>query len=642
MLSSGRRWLLFALRSLSLAILLLLLISPILYYLRQITQKQQIIVLSDVSASMDLKGGTDSKKDFLQTLGRAASEKFGAAGYELFHYNFSQGLEDNPANTLLSPALTELAKKHDFSRVKGIVLLSDGWLRDESLQTVQQLGSPFYVLADTLSPSQADLVLSNAVTNRQAYRGEPTVIRAEVKADNYNGPATVNLLLGGKKVASQPVQLKDGAVASVDFTHKFSQVGFYPFSLEVSAGGVVERSQNNNSYPGAIDVLSDKQQVVVLSDSPAWDNKFTVDAIAENERWSVSHYRIAEGRILQGEKPVGTISAANPAAIVVINNGSLRLSGAALNFVTQSQQKGVGILYQGLPLPELSSILPLQRSNIATSYQGFLELSAAAASYPALSIASTELQDIPPLDYYYVTAAPGAEVLAAINNPQKSPAIAVRVQNNSRVLALAFLNLWKWQLQSKAGGYKTLLTNSITWLANKSQNGYSAIYNSSYFLGEEIRLRLRAEDEIRSLRLDLNPELKVLDAGGKEVFRDFLTQSEGEYSTALSLEKAGQYRFEIKDKVSGESSSGRFNVADASMEKRDFDYNLPLLSWLASSSSGKLLNASTLKEFTPLPAQSNKLEQQRDIPLYRKWYVLSLFILAFCLELFFRRRWGLL
>jgi len=36
------------------------------------------------------------------------------------------------------------------------------------------------------------------------------------------------------------------------------------------------------------------------------------------------------------------------------------------------------------------------------------------------------------------------------------------------------------------------------------------------------------------------------------------------------------------------------------------------------------------------------VNKSKDIPLYRKWYVLTLFIVAFCLELFFRRRWGLL
>jgi len=641
-LSRGRRWLLFSLRALSLCILLLLLISPILYFLRQNVQKQQIILLSDISASLDLKSGKQSKKDFLKPLGEQAAKKFEQAGYELLSYGFARGLEAATDNTLLMPALAELTGKHDFNRVKGIVLLSDGWLRDESLQGVRQLGCPFYVIADTIKPSLADLAIVKTVANRHAWRGEPTIIRAELSSSGYSGPATVEFLLGGKKISAKNLQLKEGEIASVDFNQRFNQTGFYPYTLQVSAAGVAERSQNNNSYPGAIEVLSDKQRVLVLSDSPAWDNKFIVDALAENERWEVAHYRVRDGQAYAGEKAVASLPDANLAALVIVNNGSLRLSGEPLNFVNRNHQKGVGILFQGLPLTELASILPLQRSNISASYQGFLELSPAASSYPMLGIDAAELQQIPPLDYFYVTAAKGSEVLATLSNPQKSPAIAVRSAGNSRVLSLAFLNLWKWQLQSKSGGYRQLLANSVTWLSNKSSSGYSAIYNSNYFLGEQIDLRLRAEDSIRSLRLDLNPELRILDADGKEMFKDFMTLTDGEYASSLTLDKPGQYSFEIRDKVSGETSKGRFNVSNASLEDRDFDYNLPLLAWLASDTRGQLLSPAALQAFNPLPAQNIVRERRQDFPLYRKWYIPGLFILSFCLELFFRRRWGLL
>ncbi len=619
-----------------------MLISPILYYLRSLAEKQQVLVLTDVSSSMDLKGASGSKKNWLREHGRELAEKFATAGYELHRYEFATGLEADKDNTLLAPALAGLAKKHDFSRVKGIMLLSDGWLRDESLQQVKQLGSPFFAIADTTLPQKSDLSVVRTITNRQAYRNEPTLIRAEVKADNYNGPAAVKLWLGNTLVGTKAVQLKNGVAANVDFTHRFGQTGFYPYKVEVSAAGISERSQNNNSYPGAIDVLSDKQRIVILSDSPAWDNKFTVDAIAANPRWEVSHYRVQGGQAFAGDASAGNLTGENLAALVLINNGGLQLSGNVLNYVVSAHKRGVGILWQGLPVQELGGILPLQRANITSSYQGFLELSPAAAKYPMLSFDDSDLKEVPPLDYYYVTAGRGAEVLATIDNPQNSPAIAVGTAGSAKTLALAFLNLWKWQLQTAGGGYQKLLANSLTWLANTSQSGYEAIYNGSYFLGEEIDLRLRAQDDIRSLRLDLNPELKVTDASGQEVFRDFMTQSEGEYAARLGLDKAGSYSFQISDKVSGQKSAGRFNVADASIEARDFDFNLPLLSWLTSDTGGTLLDPGTLKEFQPLPAQTKILEQRADIPLYRKWWVLTAFVLAFCLELFFRRRWGLL
>jgi len=203
-LSRGRRWMLFLLRSVSLFILLLLLVSPILYYIKNITQKQQVILLEDVSASMDLASLDLPKSEFLKPYGKELAAKFSAAGYELHEYEFAAGLETETSNTLLSPALTELAKMHDFSRVKGILLVSDGWLKDESLSQVRQLGCPFHVLADTLRPQRSDLAVKKTITNRQAYRNEPTIIRAEIASENYNGPAWSPRRTSGSRMAPHP------------------------------------------------------------------------------------------------------------------------------------------------------------------------------------------------------------------------------------------------------------------------------------------------------------------------------------------------------------------------------------------------------------------------------------------------------
>ncbi|MDP2174035.1 MAG: hypothetical protein Q8M98_05355 [Candidatus Cloacimonadaceae bacterium] len=641
-LPRGRRLPLFLLRAVVIAILLTVLINPIWYYIRSRIERPQVILLTDNSLSMDLTSGNIAKKDKLKPLLIDLERKFSTQGYETHSYSFARGFEADRGSTLLEPALKELAKKHDFARVSGIVLASDGWLRDESLQIVRQLGTPFYVLADTSGTQSPDLIVQNVRSNRHAYRGEPTLIRADVTAQNYSGAAVLNLKMGGRNSASQTVKLAVGVQSSVDFSQRFNQTGFYPFNVEISATGVQERSLSNNSFPGAIEVLSEKERLVIITDKPGWDQKFIVDSIKENPRWEALTFILKDGEVFQGEQRVNAINLANPAAIIVINNGELKPDEASRNYIMSAHQKGIGILWQGMPLSEFQAILPLRQSNISAAYQGFLQLSPAAANYSMMTIDAAELPNIPPLDYYYLSASADAEVLAVINNPQSSPAIAIRSASKGRVIAYGFLYLWKWQLQSRTSTYKKLMANSIAWLTNKSESGYSAIFKPSYFLGEEILLRLHAEDEIRLLRLDLNPRLSIFDDAEKEVFSDFMTHNDGEYSLSAMLNKAGNYRFEIRDKIGGESASGRFSVSESSIEQRDFDYNLPLLSWLANDSGGKLLTALSLADFNPLPAQSREFTERKEIPIYRKWYLISLFILLFCLELFLRRRWGLL
>lgn len=637
----SRRWLLFFLRSISLGIILLLLISPILYYIQRKSLKPQIVVLEDTSRSMSLKHGSSTKAAFLKPAAGKLGSLFRDAGYEVIEHRFANGLEGDEGSSLLGKTLEQLKHDKSLNNLAGIILASDGWMRDESLSSAQQLGLPFYVLADSSLSPTPDLAVSNVRSNRYAYRNEPNTIRADFISENYSGAAEARFMLGNRIISRQSLKLEAGKPQSLDFTHRFTQTGFFNWSVEL-APLPNESRISNNSFPGAIEVLSDKERIILISDKPAWDNKFILDAITANPRWEVQTYLNRSGKLFSGETAVNKLVGDNLAAVVIINNGMIKLDSSTINFINGAHARGVGIMYQGLPVAELSTILPLQKSNILTMYQGFITPSAAAVNYPMLSPLSEGSGDIPPIDYYYVTASAGAEVLASINNPQSSPAIAVKNIGGARSLAFSTLNLWRWQLQSKDDGFNKLIGNCLTWLSNKSTSGYDAIYNSSYMQGEEIIIKLRVEDEIRQRKLDVSPRIRIVDEDNKEVLSDFLTRQDEEYSIQAELAEPGVYSFEISDKESGKSSKGKFVISDASLENRDFGYNLPLLAWLASFNGGKMIFSNAVEAFPVLPAVEEELVSRREIALYKKWYILSLFILAFCVELYLRRRWGLL
>ena len=640
-ISVSRRWLLFSLRSISLAIILLLLISPILYYIQEKSIAPQIVMLEDTSLSMNLKHGASSKAQQLKPAFAKMKSQFEDAGYDVLSYNFADGLKGDAGGSLLGKTLEQLKQDKALRNLAGVAVASDGWLRDESLNSVTQMGVPFYVLADSSRITNPDLAVTNVLSNPYAYRNEPNTIRADIVSENYNGSVEARLMVANRLISKQSLKVEAGKTQSVDFVHRFTQTGFYPWRVELSnlAG---ENRLANNSYPGAIEVLSDKERIVLISDKPAWDNKFILDAINANPRWEVESYHNRNGVLFSGDKQASNLQSTNLAAIIIINNGFMTLDQNALHFINTAQSKGVGILYQGLPLAALNSILPMQKSNISTVYQGFINPGPLAVNYPMLSPLVDEAKDLPPVDYYYLSPNPGAEILATINNPQSSPAIATKNIGSARCVAFSMLNLWRWQLQGKDGAYAKFIGNCLTWLSNKSTGGYEAIHNSSYMLGEEIRIKLRVEDSIRQRKLDVNPKIRILDSKNKEVLNDYLSRTDDYYGIIAELKEPGTYHFEISDKESGQSTKGKFELSDTNIESRDFGYNLPLLMWMSSVNGGKLLYPASADTFKPIPATPEIQVNRREIALYKKWYILSLFILAFCIELYFRRRWGLL
>lgn len=640
-LSPRRKALLFALRSISLFVLLLILLSPIFYFIRQKTESGQVLLLKDTSLSMELMRDGSSKHELLKKPLQSLKERYSEAGYDVLERSFADGLKGAPDNSLLIKSLGELSQTLDFSRIQAIVLASDGWLRDEDFSLIPRLSVPIIALVDTSRFAIPDLALKSIETNRYAYRNEATIIRAKVQATNYSGPANIHLYLGPNRLATQKVELQEGLQEIVDFSHRFGQTGFYNFKVEVDALKQ-ETRLSNNQMPGAIEVLSEKELIVTFSDAPAWDNKFILDAIATNPRWQSQSYQIRDGNIWQGEQSARLDPKDRAAAVVIVNNGNLRLHSAAAEYITSNLKRGAGLLYQGLPSEQLTEYLALQKSNIATPYQGFVQISPDASLYAMLNPLAQEISKLPPLDYYYVNPSPGAEILATLNNPQKSPAIAVKHSGKSRSLTLSFLNLWRWQMQSPDSGYQKMMVNILTWLSNKALGSYSAIYKSSYLQGEKVLIRLRAEDEIRASDLDKDPLITIFDPQGDEITRDFMVREGDEYSFSTQLSKTGNYRFEIREPDSDQKSSGTFAISEMAAEERDFDFNLPLLSYLSSESRGRLLSLAEAKDYKPLPPNERERIYRNEYAFYKRWYIISLFILSFCLELFFRRRWGLL
>lgn len=636
-ISKGRALSLTALRAVTLFIALMLLLSPVYSFLRTRKLKPEVILLMDNSKSME----TGGKSAFMKQQAKQLEGKYRQAGYRVVKHNFAAGLNGDKSDTRLTPTLQELSASHDLSQVQSIVLLSDGWLKDEDLGQIKQLGLPISTIADSSKFVEIDLEVSSLRNNRHAYRGEPALFKAEVMSRNYSGPAQVQLLLKDKVLLSKDIVLKADEAQSVEFNHTFQTLGFQNLQVRIQAAGVKEKSLGNNSYPTAVEVLADKEHIYLITDKIAWDNKFISDVILANSRWQSTSYTLQNGVIKQGERQVNAFGSKLPAVLVVINNGELKADSKLVDLVRRAHAAGSGILWQGMPLAELSSVLALSPSNVSGNYQGFLKLTSQNQAYPLINIESGELKNIPPLDFYYLKASADAQILATIDQQAQPPAIALRAAAG-KVINIGFLNLWRWQLQSPGSSYKDIVTNMLTWLGKGSASSFRAIYENSYFQNEQFTISLRAEDAIKEVRADLSPTLKIKDEDGKEVYSDFMTHSEEDYQATLSLGKAGNYSFEISDPAAKEKIAGSFNVAKGSLEERDLHYNLPLLQWLASESGARVLNQSEVEKLSPPQAQEIKETSMFELPLYRKWYVLTLFLLAFGVELFFRRRWGML
>ncbi len=641
-LSHRQRIGLTAMRAVVIGLLFLFLLTPIIYYIRHYREKPEIILLKDVSASMQIKHPEKPKSARLSEAYEKLRSEYQSAGYGVKEMVFADGLNGKPDNTYFIPALEQIKQWQGKALLSGIILFSDGWFRDTDQRILKSYDVPVIAVADTARVLTADLLVSDLRHNRQGYRNELSLFETVLQAGNYKGSAKVSFLVNDKVIKEKTVSFQREQSITETFDHRFSQTGLQKLEIRISAQGLNEISLSNNNFFSAIDILNEKEKILLFTDAPNWDTKFFLDTIRDNNRLEANSYTLKSGVLFSGEERANIKSWDNINTVIIVNQGGLQIDNALAGNIINLVKRGTGLLYIGQPITQLAEVLPLGLSNIRSIYKGLIRPLPAAATYSAFNIPVDELNQIPPVDYYYLATKAQAEVLAIMDNVQKSPAIAVSSVSGGKVAAFAFLNLWRWQLQSKTQAYKSFASDVLTWLSNRQTGQLNALYEPGYYLDEPIEIKLTAIDDVRRTRQNLSPRLSVYNAKNDSVFSDFMLQDKDEYRIKFRLNTPGEYRFRIADLTTNQSTSGRFMVSRQNLEARDLGYNLPLLGWISVQTGGRLLSVDDALSYKPVKATEAERIEKREFPLYKKWYLICLFILVFCLELFFRRRWGLL
>ena len=138
----------------------------------------------------------------------------------------------------------------------------------------------------------------------------------------------------------------------------------------------------------------------------------------------------------------------------------------------------------------------------------------------------------------------------------------------------------------------------------------------------------------------MNAEISVTNSDDHVVHQGFMLKENNNYFIKISDLQSGKYNFIISDKTSNSQTEGKFMISQISPESRDTGINLSLLSYISNKTNGRVIDKASDLEIPT--AEKEIIILRSEIPIYKKWYVIAIFLLAFCTELFLRKRWGLL
>ena len=640
-IDSWRKILLISLRSITIIILLLLLLNPILYFFQDKTVRPSVVILTDTSESMKQLGRELSKSEIFNNFKKEIESIIELKDYNIINFDFANGIDGDRSSTNLSKTFSQVFKKINSDNIEAIILLSDGWFNDDELEIIKNQNIPIYTIDPHFESNDFDLKLTDIKHNKTVYRDEITPIEVNINANNYNGKAKIELLSEDKLIKEKKIDLKGKEFMQIIFNTSFSNTGFTPISLKISTDSI-EVNTDNNILNSAIQIKRDRSKVLLISDILNWDVKFIIGAVNQDQHWQGKFLLKKNGLQNAGDNTHLQTEMDRVNVLTLINNGNLNFSQDEVIIINRFVGNGGGLFIIGKPIKELEDISPATSSSIKRTFKSTFSLTKQSEQFNTFSsIEKKDLRNIPPVSYYYVNSKVEAKVLAQFNNDEKSSAVLFNNIGNGKILQFTFLDLWKWQLWNSGNSYHDLMHNIFSWLGQTSSElFYASLNKNSYNLSEDIKIELHAYDETLSPITKMNAKISITNSKNQIVYQGFMLKESNNHFIKISDLQSGKYKFIISDQTTNSQTEGEFMISQISPESRDTGINLSLLSYISNKTNGRIIDKASDLE---IPKAENEIIKLRsEIPIYKKWYIIVFFLLAFCIELFLRKRWGLL
>ena len=629
--------------------LLLLLINPKFSQETVYSEKPNLVIAIDNSASVShLKQGSRVKDVVKQiTSNPALNSKF-----SINSYSFGSALTKNDTLTFtatqtnIDQALSNLSQIYKES-IAPVVLLTDGnqtYGNDYQYNTANYKQPVFpLVLGDTTV--HRDLKIQQLNVNKYAYLKNKFPIEAVIV---YNGNTAVNSKFVVKKgntvVYTKALKLsKTNNSSIINFTLPANTVGVSSYKAYVTKLAN-EKNTVNNVKNFAVEVISQKTKIAIVSSFSHPDLGALKSSIESNEQREVVFLTPEKALLEINDFQLFINYQPNKNFKLFLNTLANRNKNTFTILGTKTDLNFINSVYKNVFRHEITRQFEAYQADFNANYTPFNIENIAFESFPPLeSNFGTVKFDIP---YHTLLNKKLGAVL--IN----SPLLATYEVNAKRSAVLFGENIWKWRLQHHINSksfedFDTFLGKIVQYLAsNKKRNRLEVDYKSFYNQNTNITIKASYFDKNYEFDKRKNLTITLVDLQNNEQKVIPLILNNNSYNVDLSSLKPSKYRFKINVADQNISKSGNFEILEYRVEQQFLNANSTKLNFLAENTNGetffidkpellinRLLND---KRFVAIQ-KSNK----NSLPLVDWKYLLGIIVLALSIEWFLRKYNGL-
>ncbi|MCF6356615.1 MAG: hypothetical protein L3J54_02310 [Draconibacterium sp.] len=648
-----------ALRFLSVFTIAFLLLSPFIRNLKKITKNPIIITAWDNSSSMvstldsiktanEIKQVRDALSGNLESSYSIVEYSFGENTSVFKSLNFSEKKSD------YSEVISSIANSHFNENIGAVIVAGDGIYNQgkNPVNLLNEINFPVYTIGFGDTTKIVDSRIQKIQVNRTSFSGNRFPVEIDVNFSKLKGkPLKLSVLQNGNELASVIVTPpNENYFYSTEFILEAGKPGLKHFSAIIEPVEN-ERNTKNNSSGFVINVLENRQKILILSDGVHPDIGAIKNTLDLQKTYEVSVFT---------EEPYPTnISDYN---LLILNQ--LPTSGKSVaKIIKDSETNRLPILFivgnktflpqlntlaQGATISPLAGSGEEAQATINPTYATFKlseDFKELLPKFPPLQVAfaNYELEpEFTPLFYQKI-----------LNIETAKPLIATGYKNGRKTGFIFGEGIWRWRLydyyvNQNQVQFNELINQLVQYLALRE--------NEDNFILEFEPVYAEIEDVIFSAELyndafervtseEINIEIKNTN---DDIF-DFTFDVRGEkyYLNAGHL-PTGDYTFSANVTIGKETfnENGSFTVVAVNFEDVVTRANHNMLYQLAKQSGGQFylpgeVNklVSELKSSNQIKATSYFQEMVHEILNLRWLFFVMLLLLS--MEWFLRKFWGI-
>jgi hypothetical protein len=633
--------------------------GPLLKTLRRMIQQPVVIVAVDNSASVTAfsSGGDKGARE----MALFESIRTGLSGqYEVVSYTF-----DEKANRSETPdfkgkgsaygqMIQTVYNNHFNDNIGALVIIGDGIYNqgENPLNVARQLSFPVYTLGLGDTTAYRDAGITAIRTNRNAFSGNKFPVEVDIRYQGMPGQnLRFSIIHNGETIFTENIYTRESEgfrTLSTNIDAKNSGLQYYTALVETN---LEERNKINNSQRFVINILENKQKILIISNGVHPDAGAIKNALESQVNYEVS--------LFTSEPYPADLKQYN--LLIFCQIPSSAQSGRVLFEQAESSRiPKLVILGSQSHIPQYN--LQVQGAGIVLQAGNMEDAQPALnkdfATFTLSENLAGNLEKFPPLKVpfgrYQLDGIWNILSYQRIRNIiTDRPLIAVSNRNGIKTGVIFGEGIWRWRMynyltEDSHTGFNELVDKLVQYLATRdNEDNFVISYKPVYQETESVIMTAEVYND--SYEPVTTPEVSlVLRDSTRQEYVFLFDRGNQFYRLDAGVLPPGDYSFDAKVELGGitYNESGNFAVMPVDIEMIDTEANHRLLYQLARQTggeffypeqSGLLLKSisdnSGIRPFTYYQMLLNEL-------LNLKWLFFSIIVML-SLEWFLRKFWGI-